>query len=101
MQDDIVTRLARELHIELAAVEAARISQAHAADPSPEDLALRAEAIFLRYGPSREEADAAFQLCEQALALNWREMAYSDHPAYLAFRARLYEGLRQAGMPEQ
>jgi adenylate cyclase len=68
MQDDIVTRLARALQIELAAVEAARIARSHGTSPDAEDLALRGEAIFLRYGPSREEAEAAFQLCEQALA---------------------------------
>lgn len=70
IQDDIVTRLARALQIELAAVEAARIARSHATSPDAEDLALRGEAIFLRYGPSREEADAAFQLCEQALAID-------------------------------
>jgi adenylate cyclase len=70
MQDDIVTRLARALQIELAAVEAARIARSHGTSPDAEDLALRGEAIFLRYGPSREEAEAAFQLCEQALAID-------------------------------
>src|SRR5205807_1524466 len=57
MQDDIVTRLARALQIELAAVEAARASQTSSANPNAEDLALRAEAIFLRYGPSRVESE--------------------------------------------
>jgi hypothetical protein len=31
----------------------------------------------------------------------WRAMAYSDSPAYLAFRERIHEGLRKAGMPEE
>jgi adenylate cyclase len=70
MQDDIVTRLARALQIELAAVEAARVARSHGTSPDAEDLALRGEAIFLRYGPSRLEAEAAFQLCEQALAID-------------------------------
>jgi TolB-like protein/cytochrome c-type biogenesis protein CcmH/NrfG len=70
MQDDIVTRLARALQIELAAVEAARISRAHPASASAEDLALHGEAIFLRYGPSREESEAAFDLCERAVGLD-------------------------------
>jgi TolB-like protein/Tfp pilus assembly protein PilF len=70
MQDDIVTRLARAIQIELAAFEAARIPRAHAAQPSAEDLAVNGEAIFLRYGPSREEANAAFKLCEQALEID-------------------------------
>jgi tetratricopeptide (TPR) repeat protein len=30
----------------------------------------------------------------------WRAMAYSDNPVYLAFRERIHEGLRKAGMPE-
>jgi hypothetical protein len=31
----------------------------------------------------------------------WRRMAYSEDPAYLALRERIYEGLRKAGMTEQ
>jgi adenylate cyclase len=31
----------------------------------------------------------------------WSAMAYSDNPIYLAFRQRIYEGLREAGMPEE
>ena len=59
MQDDIVTRLARALQIELAAVEAARVSRMRSTDA--EGLALRAEAIFLRYGPSRAQSEAPRQ----------------------------------------
>jgi TolB-like protein/Tfp pilus assembly protein PilF len=70
MQDDIVTRLARALQIELAAVEAARIPWMHQSNPTAEDLALRGEAIFLRYGPSRDELDEAFDLCERALDID-------------------------------
>jgi adenylate cyclase len=66
-QDDIVTRLARAVQIELAAVEAARLSRARSAKAGAEELALRGEAIFLRYGPSREQSEAAFDLCQQAL----------------------------------
>src|SRR5262249_39375489 len=29
----------------------------------------------------------------------WRRMAYSQHPAYLALRDRIYSGLQMAGMP--
>jgi tetratricopeptide (TPR) repeat protein len=70
MQDDIVTRLARALQIELAAVEAARIPWMQQSNPNAEDLALRGEAIFLRYGPSRGELDEAFDLCERALDID-------------------------------
>jgi len=31
----------------------------------------------------------------------WQRMAYSEDPAYLGLRERIYEGLRRAGMPEQ
>ena len=34
-------------------------------------------------------------------SLGWRAMAYSDNPVYLAFRERIHEGLRKAGMPEE
>jgi tetratricopeptide (TPR) repeat protein len=70
VQDDIVTRLARAVQIELAAVEAARISRTRSAEINAEDLALRGEAIFLRYGPSREHSEAAFELCERALEID-------------------------------
>ena len=70
MQDDIVTRLARAVQIELAAVEAARISRTRSADVGAEELALRAEAIFLRYGPSRKQSEAAFDFCERALEID-------------------------------
>jgi TolB-like protein/Tfp pilus assembly protein PilF len=70
MQDDIVTRLARALQIELAAVEAARTPAMQPSNPNAEDFALQGEAIFLRYGPSREELDTAFKLCERALEID-------------------------------
>jgi len=70
MQDDIVTRLTRALQIELAAVEAARTPALHPSNPNAEDFALQGEAIFLRYGPSREELDTAFNLCERALEID-------------------------------
>lgn len=67
MQDAIVTRLARALHIELAQVEAARVAQARSIPADARNLALRAEAIFLRHGANRPETEGAYALCEQAL----------------------------------
>ena len=32
---------------------------------------------------------------------SWRKMGISDHPAYLALRERINDGLRRAGMPER
>ena len=31
----------------------------------------------------------------------WKLLAYSNNPTYLAFRERYYKGLRKAGMPEE
>jgi adenylate cyclase len=70
MQDAIVTRLARALDIELAAVEAARISRARPTSLDAEDLALRGEAVFLAYGVYRDEVEAGFDLCERALEID-------------------------------
>jgi TolB-like protein/Tfp pilus assembly protein PilF len=70
MQDAIVTRLARALEVELAAVEAARISRAHPANFDAEDMAVRGEAIFLAHGVYRGEAQAGFELCERALEID-------------------------------
>jgi TolB-like protein/Tfp pilus assembly protein PilF len=70
MQDEIVTRLARALEIELAAVEAAHISTTRSANLDAEDMALRGEAIILAYGVYRDEADAGFDLCQRALEID-------------------------------
>jgi tetratricopeptide (TPR) repeat protein len=69
-QDEIVTRLARALQIELTALESAWTSLSTNEARSAEDLALAGEAIYLRYGPSRRESEVGFQLCERALALD-------------------------------
>src|SRR5262245_56250836 len=70
MQDAIVTRLARALEIELAAVEAARISRTRPASLDAEDMALRGEAIVLAHGMDRDEAEAGFALCERVLEID-------------------------------
>lgn len=69
-QDEIVTRLARALQIELTALESARIPLDTAKSSSAEDLALAGEAIYLRYGPSRRESQSGFELCERALTID-------------------------------
>ena len=70
MQDAIVTRLARALEIELAVVEAARISRTRPASLEAEDMAVRGEAIFLAHGVHRHEAETGFALCERALEID-------------------------------
>ena len=69
-QDEIVTRLARALQIELTALESARTASGATESHNAEDLALAGEAIYLRYGPSRLESEQGFQLCERALAID-------------------------------
>jgi TolB-like protein len=69
-QDEIVTRLARALQIELTTLESARNSRNAAESRGAEDLALEGEAIYLRYGPSRRESEVGFGLCERALAID-------------------------------
>jgi adenylate cyclase len=70
LQDLIATRLARALQIELLAVEAARSISTRTGVSDAVELALRGEAIVLRYGTARAEAEAGYALCERALALD-------------------------------
>ena len=69
-QDEIVTRLARAMDIELPEAEAARLKRTPAANPNAEDLALQCEGGLLKGGYIGKEADAAYPLCEQALAID-------------------------------
>ena len=48
MQDDIVTRLARSMYLQLPEVEIARLKHTSAANPDAEDLALQCQAAFLK-----------------------------------------------------
>ncbi len=63
-QDEIVARLARATDIQLTDTEAARLEKAPVASQGAEDLALRCRAA-VRKGAS----EAAFEPCEQALAI--------------------------------
>ncbi len=67
MQDEIVTRLARVLDIQLMDAEVARLKQALVTNPDAEDLALRCRATEMKAGFIGKEADAGYHLCEQAL----------------------------------
>src|SRR5262249_33124360 len=70
LQDNIVTRLTRSIQIELVAREAARVTFATPARVDADGLARRGEAVFLKYGPNREETEPAYELCARALALD-------------------------------
>ena len=69
MQDEIVTRLARTMQIQLVAVDAARVTRTRPGNLDAEDLALRCQAgIYNSVGPA--EFAAAFSLCDRALHLD-------------------------------
>jgi adenylate cyclase len=69
-QDEIVTRLARALDIQLTEVEAARLKRTPAANPTAEDLALRCVAAVNQGRYYGKEAEAGYGLGEEALALD-------------------------------
>jgi adenylate cyclase len=74
MQDDIVTRLARRMQIELTGIEAARLAAVPVKNPDAEDLAMRCEAIFLRSGMGRPETEPGYAFCERALQADPRNL---------------------------
>ena len=70
MQDEIVTRLARALQIQLAAVEASHVKRTHPENPDAEELAMQCEATYLRWGILPSLAQADYALCERALEMD-------------------------------
>ena len=69
-QDAIVARLANTLALQLVYAEGARVKRTPAANRDAEDLALQCNAAQYKAGPIGKEADAAYALCEQALAID-------------------------------
>jgi adenylate cyclase len=69
-QDAIVRHLANTLAFQLLQAEGARLKRTPAANRDAEDLALQCSAGCWKAGPIGKEADAAFALCEQALAID-------------------------------
>jgi TolB-like protein/Flp pilus assembly protein TadD len=69
-QDAIVTHLAHALDFQLVQAEGARAKRTPAANPDAEDLALQCGAGAGKAGFIGKEADAAYALCEQALAID-------------------------------
>jgi TolB-like protein/class 3 adenylate cyclase/Flp pilus assembly protein TadD len=53
-----------------------------------------------RLEEAREAARAGLELNPSFTLARFRCIAFSDNPAYLAGRERVYEGLRRAGVPE-
>jgi adenylate cyclase len=69
-QDAIVTHLARSMQLQLTEAEGTRLKRTPAANPNAEDLALQCVAGLSKGGYIGKEADAAYALCEQALAID-------------------------------
>ena len=69
-QDAIVAHLANTLDFQLLYAEGARLKRTPAANPDAEDLALQCSAGSYKAGGIGKEADAAYSLCEQALAID-------------------------------
>jgi adenylate cyclase len=69
MEDDIVTRLARTLQIQLADIEAARLRRAHPVNADVQELAMRCQAAYLGIA-ILNAAEASFRPCQQALEVD-------------------------------
>jgi adenylate cyclase len=69
MEDDIVTRLARTLQIQLSETEAARLQRGHPANPDAQELAMRCQAAYLGIALFNA-AEANFRLCQQTLEID-------------------------------
>ena len=65
MQDEIVTRLAHAMELQLTKAEAARLKRTPTANPSAEDLALQCVAAVQKGGYGGKELEAGYGLCEQ------------------------------------
>jgi hypothetical protein len=84
----------------------ARLRQAVANNPefpAASGYLVAALALSGKAAEAREQLDRYLSLHDAHVRTieGWRRMAYSEDPAYLALRERIYEGLRKAGMPEQ
>ena len=69
-QDAIVAHLAHAMDYQLIAAEGARVKKTLEANPTADDLAFQCVAGQVKAGGIGKEADAAFALCEQALAID-------------------------------
>ena len=69
-QDAIVAHLAHAIDFQLTQAEAARLKRTPTANPDAEDLALQCVAGVWKTGFIGKDADAAFALCERALAID-------------------------------
>ena len=70
MQDEIVNHLTRAVFYQLPELEAARLKRTPAANADAEDLALQCQAADQKAGYLGKDAEAAYLLCEKALAID-------------------------------
>jgi adenylate cyclase len=82
MQDEIVTRLARALEIQLNVVDAARVEQTRPGNLDAEDLARRCKAAYYSAPPLGSEWEAAFALCRRALQIDDRNVTALGFTAF-------------------
>jgi TolB-like protein/DNA-binding winged helix-turn-helix (wHTH) protein len=68
MQDDIVTRLASALHVELVQAEIKHSTAAAGSNVDAEDLAMQCQAASYRLGG--DAGTSGYELCERALAID-------------------------------
>ena len=69
-EDEIVTRLARTLQIQLTDVEAAKRHRARPQNPDAQEMAMRCQSAYFNAGMYGPVAEAGFALCEKALTLD-------------------------------
>jgi adenylate cyclase len=82
MQDEIVTRIARAMQIQLLGVDVARVSRARPSNLDAEDLALRCQAGTYNAQGVTAEIMTALKLCERALQIDDRNVLALTLVAY-------------------
>ena len=95
-QDEIVTILARAMEIQLPQAEAARAKRTRAANPDAEDIALQGFAAVVKGGYVGKEADAGYDLCEQALRVRSQQC---PRPVGLVHEVSLASPIRHERRP--
>jgi adenylate cyclase len=92
MQDEIVTRLARALDVQMVAIEAAHVARTRPGNLDAEDLAMRCQAGWNSSTWGSAEYDTAYGLCEHALQIDDRNVLALSVLA-IKYAIRLTSGL--------
>ena len=91
-QDAIVAHLAHAMDYQLIAAEGARVKKTPEANPTADDLAFQCVAGQVKAGGIGKEADAAFALCEQALAIDPKNVHALLNLGYKFFALGVFGG---------